>query len=149
MQFLAFLTKNSSRNVDCKIRGHWGQQRPTGDLIDHSGINSQPSLNIICNQIKICAIFSVCHSQITCYSLHPYTLYCHFSHALRKWTILKSKGVLYPLIFRLPWENKSLVGGYFGLISSKEKSPTSKIFAYFVMIPVKYLSKTFDETLMP
>ena len=45
LQFLVFLTKQSSENLDCKIRGHWGQQRQTDDPNDQSGINFQPSLN--------------------------------------------------------------------------------------------------------
>ena len=58
-----------------KIGGQWGQLRPTDDHNDHSGINSQPSLNRKPLYIKVYYIFSVCQSQITCYCLRPLTLY--------------------------------------------------------------------------
>ena len=74
LPFFGILSKQSSENVDCKIGGQWGQQRPTGDLTDHSGINSQPSLNRICHQIKMYGIFSFCQCQITFYSLSRNTL---------------------------------------------------------------------------
>ena len=52
------------------------------DHSDHPGINSQPSLKRISHQINIYGIFSVCQSQITCYSLRPLTLYLCIYNAI-------------------------------------------------------------------